>query len=502
MRLTPGLAALLLFVGAPALGYYLVKGRDTQPTSATSQRAPGGFPGGGSGGGGKRGFQTEGPAPVALGRVTKQSVPVYREGIGNVQSLAAVTVRAQIDGRLLSVHFMEGQDVKKGDVLARIDPATYKALYDQAVAKKAQDAANLANGRIDLERYRRLAQTSAGPKQQADQQAAQVAQLEAQLKSDQAAIDNAKAVLDYTTIVSPLDGRVGLRQVDAGNIVRASDAGGIVSITQVMPIGVLFTLPQRDLGTTVAALSRGPVAIDIPASDGASLLARGTLQSIDNQIDVTTGTVKLKATFPNTDRKLWPGQFVSVRVVVETLTDAKVVPASAIRRGISGNFVYIVGDDRKAVVKPVTVTLQNENIAVIADGVDFDQQVVTEGFARLTDGKVVVVAGAGNGEGKDGNSAPRGDIKQGDAKPGDGKRGKGGDGTWGGKGKRDAANPEQSGAQSGGPTGGEKRERRKRDADQGAPDGSGPGAAGQGAAGQGAAGQAPAGQGATNKGLQ
>lgn len=463
MRLAPGLAALLLFVGAPALGYYLVLGRNTQPEPNAAQRGPGGLPGG-PGGGGKRGFQPEGPAPVALARVGRQSVPVYREGIGNVQSLAAVTVRAQIDGRLLSVHFVEGQDIKKGDVLARIDPATYKALYDQAVAKKAQDAANLANGRLDLERYRRLAQTSAGPKQQADQQAAQVAQLEAQIKSDQAAIDNAKAVLDYTTIVAPIDGRVGLRQVDPGNIVRANDAGGIVSITQVMPIGVLFTLPQRDLDSTVTALARGAVAVEIPGPDGASLLARGTLQSIDNQIDVTTGTIKLKATFPNTDRKLWPGQFVSVRVVVETLADAKVVPASAIRRGISGNFVYVVGDDRKAVVKPVKIVLQNENIAVVGDGVDVDQQVVTEGFGRLTDGKPVVVSDQGARDSKDGNAASQGDAKQSDAK-----RGTGGDGS--GKGKKDSADPAQSG--------GEKRERRKRDAAQGAPDGSGRDATGQ-----------------------
>ena len=368
----------------------MVKVRNAAPAESQPQRPSG--PGGGFGG--RRGAQSDGPAPVTLGRVTKQSVPVYREGIGNVQSLAAVTVRAQIDGRLMSVHFVEGQDVKKGDILARIDPATYKALYDQAVAKKLQDVANLANARIDLERYRRLAQTSAGPKQQADQQAAQVAQLDAQLKADQGAIDNAKAVLDYTTIGSPLDGRVGLRQVDPGNIVHANDAGGIVSITQVSPIGVLFTLPQRDLDSTATALTRGGVTVEIPGPDGATVLARGTLQSIDNQIDVTTGTIKFKATFPNTDRKLWPGQFVSVRVVVDTLADAKVVPASAIRRGISGNFVYIVGDDRRAVVKPVKVTLQNESFAVVNEGVDFDQSVVIEGFARLTDGKQVLAGTA------------------------------------------------------------------------------------------------------------
>ena len=383
MKLGPLFAALALAGAVIAAGYW-VKNSSSAPVAAAAKR-------GGGGGSGRRAVPTDVPAPVTVARVTKQSVPVYREGIGNVQALNAVTVRTQVDGRLMSVDFVEGQDVRKGDVLARIDPVTFKAQYDQAVAKKAQDEANLANARMDLDRYRRLAQTNAGPKQQADQQASQVAQLEAQVKSDQAAIDNAKAILDYATIASPLDGRAGLRQVDPGNIVHASDANGIVSVTQVKPIAVLFTLPQRDVAVTSAALSRGAVNVEIPSADGTGVAARGSLQSIDNQIDVTTGTVKLKANFPNADLKLWPGQFVSIRVVVETLVDAKVIPASAVRRGASGNFVYVVGDDAKAVVKPVKLALQNEAIAVVRDGVEFDQTVVVEGFARLTDGKDVQV---------------------------------------------------------------------------------------------------------------
>ena len=381
MRLGPALTIVIL-AAASVAGWYWLK--DTPAQEATPSR-----------GAGRRAAQKDGVVPVTVETVKKQTVPVYREGIGNVQALYTVTVRAQVDGRLTSVEFTEGQDVRKGDVLARIDPAIYKAQYDQALAKKAQDEATLANARLDLVRYQKLASTNAGPQQQADQQAATVAQLEAQVRSDQAAIDNAKAYLDYTVITSPIDGRIGLRQIDPGNIVHASDASGLVSITQVRPVAVIFTLPQRDLPVVSAALARGGVKVEVVGALARGTVPTGTLQTIDNQIDVTTGTIKLKAVFPNDDQTLWPGQFVSTRVVVDTLVDARVVPTTAVRRGPNGTFVYIIGGDERALVQPVEVVLQDETRAVIAQGLDIGSRVVTVGFAQLAHNKPVkIVAGA------------------------------------------------------------------------------------------------------------
>src|SRR5215471_11919690 len=379
MRYGPLLSVILL-AGAAAGAFYWLE--DVSSPSGGAPRE------------GRHGAPRDGPVPVTVASVRKETVPVYREGIGNVQALYTVTVRAQIDGRLISVDFIEGQEVRKGDVLARIDPTIFKAQYDQALAKRAQDQATLANARIDLQRYRKLAQTNAGPQQQADQQAALVAQLEAQVQFDEAAIDNAKAYLDYTVISSPIDGRIGLRLIDPGNIVHAADANGLVSITQVHPIAVIFTLPQRDLSVVSTALTRGTVKVEVLSAEGRDAAASGTLQTIDNQIDVTTGTIKLKSVFENEDQKLWPGQFVSTRVVIDTLTDARVVPAVAVRRGPNGTFVYVVGSDEKAAVRPVTVLLQDETRAVIGQEVEFGMQIVTVGFAQLADNKPVrIVAG-------------------------------------------------------------------------------------------------------------
>ena len=380
MRFGPFLSVILIAGTAGGAWYWL---QDVPSPTGAGPR-----------GDGRRGAQRDGPVPVTVATVRKDTVPVYREGIGNVQALYTVTVRAQIDGRLMSVDFTEGQEVRKGDVLARIDPTTFKAQYDQAVAKRAQDQATLANARIDLQRYRKLALTNAGPQQQADQQAALVAQLEAQVQSDEAAIDNAKAYLDYTVISSPIDGRTGLRLIDPGNIVHAADANGLVSITQVRPIAVIFTLPQRDLSVVSSALTRGNVKVEVLGAEGRDAVASGTLQTIDNQIDMTTGTIKLKAVFENKDQMLWPGQFVSTRVVIDTLTDARVVPTVAVRRGPNGTFVYVVGSDQKAAVRPVTVLLQDETRAVIGQEVEFGTQIVTVGFAQLADNKPVrIVAG-------------------------------------------------------------------------------------------------------------
>src|SRR4051794_36831976 len=369
--------------------------------------------------------------PVLAATPRIQDVPVYLEGVGSVRALNNVVVRAQVDGKLIAVNFTEGQDVKKGDVLGEIDPVLYKAQYDQAVAKKAQDEALLANQRIDLARYQQLAASNAGSKQQADTQRAVVAQQEALVKADQAAIDNAQATLGYTKIIAPLSGRAGLRQVDQGNIIHAADATGLVIITQLQPIAVQFSLPQQQIVRVNAAAAKGALAVDVFGNDGVTVVDTGTLKGIDNQVDPTTGTLKLKAEFPNTKFQLWPGQFVNVRLKVETLEKAIVVPTSAVQRGPAGTFSYVIGEGDIATAKPVVVTQQNESDAVIASGLTTSDRVVTTGFANLSDGAKVFIGKDDAAPGAD--LAPRkrsrapdaksGDTKSGDAKSGDAKGG-------------------------------------------------------------------------------
>jgi multidrug efflux system membrane fusion protein len=338
-------------------------------------------------------FAADGPVPVLVAAAARADVPVYLDAVGTTKALNTVTVRAQVDGKLLQVGFKEGEDVKKGDVLARIDPTTYQAQLDQAVAKKAQDEANLGNAKIDLERYERLAATNSINRQQADTQRALVAQVQAQVQSDQGAIDNARAILAYTTITSPIDGRTGIRQVDEGNIVHASDSSGIVMLTQLKPISVLFNLPQQALDQVNGAFAKGPLAVDAQRSDNDAVIDRGTLRVVDNQVDASTGTVKLKAEFPNADLQLWPGQFVNVRLLIDTLKQVVVIPTGAVQRGPNGTFVYVIKDDTAA-MRPITVQKQDETQTVVSKGVEPPERVVTTGFARLTDGGKVTVGGA------------------------------------------------------------------------------------------------------------
>ncbi len=329
--------------------------------------------------------------PVLAATPRIADVPVYIDGVGTVRALNTVTVRAQVDGKLATVNFIEGQDVKQGDILAEIDPVIYQAQYDQAVAKKAQDEAQLANARIDLARYQQLAASNAGSKQQADTQRSTVAQLEAQVKFDQAAIDNAQATLGYTKIVAPISGRAGLRQIDKGNIIRASDATGLVVITQIQPIAVQFSLPQQQIVRVNSAIAKGPLTVDVFGNDGKTVVESGALKGVDNQVDPTTGTVKLKAEFASASYQLWPGQFVSVRLKVETLSQAVVVPTSAVQRGPAGTFSYVIGEGEVVTAKPIVVTQQNETDAVIAKGLSTSDRVVTSGFANLSDGAKVRV---------------------------------------------------------------------------------------------------------------
>jgi multidrug efflux system membrane fusion protein len=322
-------------------------------------------------------------------------VPVYLEGVGTTRALNLVTVRSQVDGKLISVNFREGEDVKRGDVLARIDPTTYQAQLDQTLAQKAVDEAKLANARLDLARYTDLVKTNAVTRQVVDTTRALVAQMEAQVRLDQGAIDNARALLDYCTITAPIDGRVGIRLVDQGNIVHASDPTGIVVLTQIQPIAVLFILPQQLLPQINKAFAAGPLPVEATESDGKKVLDRGKLQVINNQVDQTTGTVQLKAEFPNRDLQLWPGQFVNVRLLIDTLRQVLVVPTAAVQHGPNGPFVYQLKPDSTVTVRPVVVKQQDENQAVVASGLERPDRVVTTGFAELAEGRRVLVQGEG-----------------------------------------------------------------------------------------------------------
>jgi membrane fusion protein, multidrug efflux system len=343
---------------------------------------------------GRRGSAHEdGPVPVVAAQAQLADVPVWLEGVGTAKARNTVTVRPQVDGKIISIGFKEGQDVKRGDVLAKIDPVTYQAQLDQALAKKALDESLLSNTKRDLDRYQKVG-TLAISQQQIDTQRALVNQQEAQIKSDAAAIENAKAYVDYTTVTSPIDGRTGLRLVDVGNLVRASDAG-IVVITEVRPITVLFTLPQQDLPQINKARAERELEVEALETDSKAVLDKGTLQVVDNQVDQSTGTIRLKAEFPNSELQLWPGQFVNARLLLKTLDKVVVVPTAAIQRGPDGTYVYVIGTDNKVAARTVTITQQDDNEAVVAQGLAANEQVVTAGFARLKEGAEVQVSGSG-----------------------------------------------------------------------------------------------------------
>jgi multidrug efflux system membrane fusion protein len=334
--------------------------------------------------------------PVLTSVAAARDMPIYQDGLGTVQAFYTVTMKAMVDGPLLEVNFKEGQAVHKGDVLAQIDPRTYQASLDNAVAKKAQDEAQLANARLDLARYQKLVANAYASAQQADTAKAQVAQFQALVQQDQAQIDTARAQLSYTTIVAPIDGLTGIRQVDPGNIVHAADATGMVVITQLEPISVLFTLPQQTLPAVAQAMLNGPAPVLALAQDAgggaARVLDTGTLTVLDNQVDPTTGTIKLKATFPNGQHRLWPGGFVSVRLRTEVARDAVVVPPSAIQRGPRGPYVFVIGADNAAKRQLVAVTYEDEKAAIVSSGLKPGDVVVVDGASRLADGTKVVVA--------------------------------------------------------------------------------------------------------------
>jgi multidrug efflux system membrane fusion protein len=327
---------------------------------------------------------------VSIAPVEKADFPVYLTGLGTVQGFNTVLVRTRVDGQIDKVAFKEGQMVKQGDLLVEIDPRPYQATLDQAKAKKAQDEANLANANLDLQRYTKLGEFAT--KQQTDTQRSTVQQLTAQIAADEAAISNAQTQLDYSQVKSPISGVAGLRQVDIGNIVNASTQTGIVTIAQIEPIAVIFTAPEEQLPYINEGQAAQQLKVIAITTDGKKPLAEGTLAVVNNQVDSTSGTIRLKAVFDNKNHALWPGQSVSTRLLVKTLKDATVVPDNAIQHGTNGLYVYAVNADGKAELHDVKVSQSIDGKSVIDEGLSPGQQVITAGQYKVSPGTAVTTA--------------------------------------------------------------------------------------------------------------
>jgi len=328
------------------------------------------------------------PAAIAVdvATVSRADVPVYLEGLGTVQAFYTVTITARVDGQIEKVAFEEGQEVKKGDLLVQIDPRPFQAALGIAIATRAKDLALLANAKRDMERYSELEPEDLASKQTVDTQRALIAQLTAQLKGDEAAIDNARTQLDYTAIRSPINGRTGIRQVDPGNNVHATDTTGMVVVTQLEPISIIFSLPEEDFGALSAALTRGAVSATALSRDDREQLDQGSVALIDNEIDQTTGTIRVKAILPNKQRRLWPGEFVNVRVQTQLQRQALTIPPSALERGPDGLFAYLVQPDSTIAVAQLTTGAQTGDRVVVEKGLQAGDRVVTSNHYRLQPG--------------------------------------------------------------------------------------------------------------------
>ncbi len=326
------------------------------------------------------------PVPVGVSPAVRRDVPIYLYGLGNVQAYNSVIARAQVDGQITEVAFKEGQLLKAGDVLIKIDPRIYQASLDQAMAKRAQDQAQLDNARRDFQRYTTLIEKNAVARKQFDTAQAQVAQLEAAVKGDEASIDYARVNLNYATIRSPINGRAGIRKIDIGNIVHANDANGIVTITQTRPISVLFTLPGDTLQDIAKTMAAGSLTVAALSRDGKQQFDAGDLTLIDNAIDQTTGTIQLKATLPNEAGLLWPGQFVMVRLHLSTLHDVLTIPAAALQNGPDGSFTFLVKSDGTVEIRTLKLGPVNSETAVVEAGLQNGDVVVTSGQYRLQPG--------------------------------------------------------------------------------------------------------------------
>lgn len=364
--------------------------------------------------GGRRGMRGGALAPVQAATAVNKAVPRFLSGLGTITAANTVTVRSRVDGQLLALHFQEGQQVKAGDVLAEIDPSQFKVALAQAQGQLAKDKATLANAQRDLARYQQLAKTSLVSRQELDAQQALVNETKGTIKADEAAVASAQLQLDWSRITAPIDGRVGLKQVDIGNQISSGDTTGIVVITQNHPIDLIFTLPESDIATVVQAQKAGK-ALTVEAWDRANKqkLSDGTLLSLDNQIDTTTGTIRLKARFNNMDDALFPNQFVNARMLVDTEENAVVIPTAALQMGNEGNFVWVLNSDNKVSKHLVKPGIQDSQNVVISAGLSAGDRVVTDGIDRLTEGAKVEVVEAQSAPAAGEKQATRKHAKQG-----------------------------------------------------------------------------------------
>jgi multidrug efflux system membrane fusion protein len=337
---------------------------------------------------------TPAAVPVTVATATAQDVPIFLDGLGTVQASNTIAIRTQINGPLQSVNFVEGQHVHNGDVLAVIDPRPLQAALDQALAKKAEDEAMLTSAQKDLVRDQTLVQRSFQTQQVLDQQQAKVDQLKATIQADQAMIENAQVQLSYATITAPIDGLVGFRQVDPGNIVHTTDPSPLTVLTQIQPAWVVFTLPQSDLGKIREAMLHGQVPVLAFDQDNLKQLSEGKLLLIDNQIDQATSTIRLKATFPNADDRLWPGEFVHIHIQAENRANAVTIPPAAVQRGPEGLYVWVVGTDETVSQRPIKMTPIDNDIAIVTHGVSAGERIVVNGQSRLEPGSKVAAKAA------------------------------------------------------------------------------------------------------------
>jgi membrane fusion protein, multidrug efflux system len=369
------LAALILAVivaGGGAVYWYL--GSTGGADAVRAARAPG-----------------RAAVPVSVAIATRRNLPIYLTGLGTVQPTLSVGIHSQVDGKLQEVPFTEGQHIKKGDVIARIDPRLFKAALDQAKAKKAQDQALLGSAQKDLTRFKALALKSFETQQNVDLQQGKVDQLTAAVEADDAAIETAQTQLDYTTITAPSDGRIGVRLVDPGNVVRASDAGSIATLVLVQPAAVMFTLPSRVLDDVRQAMGRGPIEVIAFDQDNRLPLSTGKLLTVDNAVDQATATIRLKAIFPNADDRLWPGEFVNARLLLETRSNVIAVPSAAVQRGPQGLFAWVVTPESTAAVRQIQVGPTTDDLTIITSGLNEGDRVVIDGQFKLqTDAPVTV----------------------------------------------------------------------------------------------------------------